>query len=237
MKKIVYFAAISVLAIVSACTKESKVGETVTIRAAISTAVPSTKTAYVPGGNYSWTSSDKISVGTSDGEYVTFDITDPAAGTFSHTFGGSTPELKVAVSPVQTGSFSSESSFQVKLPSLYEGYESGTANVVMVGFPATSESYTFKFVRAAALLKVTYENAPVGTTGLVFTASNNITGTVNMAGTSLSDIEITSSNPGLDGKTVNINLASATTSEQTLEFFIPVPTGNYTSFSMNLKGF
>lgn len=237
MKKLIYFTAVSALAVLSSCTKESQVGETVTIRAAISTAVPSTtKTAYVAGGNYSWTASEKISVGTSDGEYVTFDVVDPSAGTFSHTFGGSTPSLQVAVSPVQSGTYTSESDFQVKLPAVYNNYESGTANALMIGIPATSGSYTFKFARAAGLLKVTYENAPVGTTGLTFQASGNITGTISMTGTDVAGIEITSANPGLDGNTVNLNLASATTVEQDLEFFIPVPTGNYTSFSMNLKG-
>ncbi len=236
MKKFIFFATVSALAILSSCTKESHVGETVTIKAAISQAVPSTKTAYVAGGNYSWTASDKISVGTSDGGYVTFDVVDPAAGSFSHTFGGVTPSLLVAVSPVQSTTFTSETDFQVQLPAVYDNYVSGTANALMIGVPATSGSYTFKFARAAGLLKVTYENAPVGTTGLTFQASGNITGTISMSGISVSGLEITSSNPGLTGNTVDLNLAEATTAVQDLEFFIPVPTGNYTSFSMNLKG-
>ena len=117
--KRVFFYAIGILAFV-ACSKEVESplaegqvnGNTVVITTDVSQ-VKSTEAGAV----FSWADNETISVGTSDEEYVTFDIADKNAGTFQHTFTEAVPSLLVAVSPAQqNAAFKAESRYDVEYP-------------------------------------------------------------------------------------------------------------------------
>ncbi len=58
--------------------------------------------------------------------------------------------------------------FTISLPDFYDEYIPGTTNAVMFGTPAEVQEngYKFNFSHAAAVVKVTYKNVPVGTDGL-----------------------------------------------------------------------
>lgn len=237
MKKSFIYSIAAILAL-AACSKETEkkveviTGETVTITAA----VDQTRSTQ-DQGTFSWAADEQISVGTSDKEYVTFDVTDVENGLFSHTFSGATPELLVAVSPAQASAeFAGTDAYEVALPPIYNDYvpSKGVTNALMIGIPDPNTPNKFLFRHAAALLKVTYENVPVGTTGFVLKADKPInsgyTKKFILGGTSLEDIEIANTNSDLasaENPTI-INLKDAVTeSNTTLSFYVPVPTGEY----------
>ena len=190
-----------------------------------------TKTTQT-GGTYSWAAGETISVGTSAGSYTTFDLVDAATGTFTHTFDGDAPDLQMAVSPAQSGSYTGTTNFTVSLPTVYNDYVSGTTNALMIGTPDPETENKFLFHHAAALIKVTYNNVPIGTKGLVLTMDQNIAGSVSLTS---SDDVITTGMEGLSSNSVTIRLSTSIASaEQSVIFYIPVPTGTYNSMSINL---
>lgn len=206
-------------------------GETVTITAAMA----ETKSTESSGA-FEWNSDETISVGTADAEYVAFDVDNAEAGTFKHTFDAAAPELLLAVSPAQaTATFGDASIYEVELPAVYSNYVQGQTNALMIGIPDAQTANKFIFSHAAALVKVTYANVPAGTAGFKFEADANITGTVTLGGTSISDIEISNTNTELNGREVYINLAQPVAENGgTLSFYVPVPTGDYSLLTISL---
>lgn len=238
MKKFLYSAAAIVT--IAACSKEidqptSQIpenGETVTI----TTVVPVLKSTE-SDAVFSWTSTEQISVGTTGEDYVTFDVDEAENGTFRHTFEGTAPELLMAVSPVQTNAayIGNVSLYDVELPSVYNNYVQGTTNALMIGSPDSQIANRFIFRHAAALVKITYANVPVGTTAFVLEADKNITGTVTLEGLGINDIEIANDNKDLGGSKVRVNLPSdVTEANSTLSFYVPVPTGDYSRLKIYL---
>lgn len=237
--KRVFFYAIGILAFV-ACSKEKESplaegqvkGNTVVITTDVSQ-VKSTEAGAV----FSWADNETISVGTSDEEYVTFDIADKNAGTFQHTFSEAAPSLLVAVSPAQqNAAFVAAAQYKIEYPAVYNNYVQGTTNALMVGTPDPNTANRFIFRHVGALLKITYANVPVGTTSFVLEADENISGTVTLEGTSTSQIEINNQNADLNGSEVWINLPSAVQeANTTLSFYVPVPTGSYEMLMIHLE--
>ena len=184
MKKALYLTA-AILAF-AGCAKEPAAtsangipeGKTVNIVASLD----GLKSTYNKTDDFAWTAGETISVGTSDGQYANFSCTDAENGVFSHTFSGTVPQLLLAVSPAQSGSFTSASAYQVTLPGEYT-YAEGVTNALMIGTPdegGNSEA-TFTFRHAAALFKVTYKNVPAGTSGFVLTTDASVCGSVSRA--------------------------------------------------------
>lgn len=236
MKK--YFYSVLALVALVGCAKEVGLveenvpqGETVTITAAMAE-TKSTET----DGDFAWNSDETISVGTSDEEYVTFEADNITAGTFKHTFAADAPNLLLAVSPAQVNAeFLGAEAYEVELPSVYNSYVQGQTNALMIGTPDPQTANKFLFSHAAALVKVTYANVPAGTAGFKFTADANITGTVTLGGTTISDIEIANTNSELDGNEVYVNLAQPVAEAGgTLSFYVPVPTGDYSQMTISL---
>lgn len=235
MKKTLFFFA-AIATIVASCAKQ-EIEETVSPeptakpsnQITIIASVDQTKTTMDGSGNFSWQASEQIGVA-EDGEtdVYPFVLANAAVGTFTGTKDG---DLKYAVSPKSflTSVAADGVSYTITLPDTYSGYVSGTTNDIMIaGAPEqVGDDYKFTFKHAASLVKFTYENVPVGTSGFRFTADVNITGSFEL--TSASNVTLTT--PGTGGKTVTIMLASAVTElNQNLEFYVPVPVGTIGSF-------
>lgn len=237
MKKTLFIAA-AILALAS-CTKEISTQDpnlsedvTVTIQASVE---PETKTTIDSQGAVSWESSEQIAVATSDGNSVNFDIADASKGTFSHTFASAAPTLNYAVTPAAALAMADATmTAMLDLPSSYS-YVAGTTNAIMVGVPngQDGDNFKFKFSHAAALLKVTYANVPVGTTGLSITTDKNIAGTVLVD--IAEGISIPNTEKDLNSKTITVNLASVVSEVNSeISFYVPVPTGEYESLQVGL---
>ena len=240
MKKIVYLAAIAALSL-TACSKELSdnrisdipTGRTVTITATMG---ENPKSTFDKTDGFAWTAGESISVGTSNGDYLTFTCSNAATGEFSRSFSGDIPDFELAVTPVQSGSYTSAGEYQVTLPSSYN-YIDGVTNALMVATPASvsGSNAQFSFRHAAALLKVTYKNVPVGTEKFHLETNTAITGTITLDGTGTGNIEIRNDNAALAGGSKGVDIVfSATASEQDMTFYVPVPTGTYSSISMDL---
>ena len=235
MKKTLFYIA-AIATIVASCAKQ-EIEETVSSEPTVKpsnqitiiASVDQTKTTMDGSGNFSWQGSEQIGVA-EDGytDVYAFDVANAAAGTFTGTKDG---DLKYAVSPKSfiSNVAADGVSYKITLPTTYTGYVSGTTNDIMIaGAPEkVGDDYKFTFKHAASLVKFTYENVPVGTSGFKFTADVNITGSFELTSTS----NVTLTTPGTGGKTVTIMLASAVTElNQTLEFYVPVPVGTIGSF-------
>lgn len=237
MKQTVCFALAGAL-ILAACAKEvvpAVVEEpNINNKTTIFANVPETKTTQ-DDGVFSWSENEAIAVGgdaSSTTQFYDFTCTDTENGEFT---GSATDARKVAISPSADASAFSivgeTFSYSLTLPESYAGYVSGTTNALMVGAPIGENKYQFN--HAAALLKVTYKNAPVGTTGLSFTSANhNITGTkaglTSATGVSVAIADMT-------GNTVTYTLATTLAAVSDLEFYIPVPVGEYANFAFNIN--
>ena len=125
--------------------------------------------------------------------------------------------------------------YNLTLPATYSGYVAGTTNDIMVGVPDndyTGEGHKFIFTQATALLKFTYVNVPYGTKKFKLTTPENITGTWIIGETTGVSLD----QGDASAKTVTITLASTVESVgQTMSFYVPVPAGNYTGFSIELQ--
>ena len=208
---------------------ESK--NTVTIFASIN---KDTKSTVTDEGVYSWTASETIAV--ADETTTPVEFTAVSGKEDQGVFSGSpSGDLRFAVSPASAISAAPASGTVVTIeyPSNYD-YVEGKTNVLMVaGAPEdVTGGQKFVFHQAGALLKFSYVNAPVGTKKFRFTADKNIVGTKAVDASST----VTIANTELSGgKSVTITLPSEVSEINTdYTFYVPVPTGSYQSFKVEL---
>lgn len=239
MKKNLFYLA-GTLAVVFGCAKESEIEQISepTIQKTLIKAVaePMTKTTIdIVGtqGIYSWEADEEIAV-YNGSKALTFVSEDADKGTFSYSGAESTATLSYGVSPAGAYTAVDASNYKLELKASYDGYQSGVSNAVMVaGAPEADGDYQkFTFRHAAALIRFTYENVPVGTTGLKFSTSDKkVNGTYTVSGTTP---ELTQANATGTTQTT-LNLASAVSSANTtIVFYVPIPTGDYTDFTVTL---
>lgn len=246
MKKLVlYFTAAA--AVFASCAKETDFNEDqsagkkqVTIIASLNNK-DATKTTVDGSGIYSWQASEKIAVlETNAGATSDFTLSNASTGAFSGTLSAG-ESLVMAVSPKTATSTAmhdgSGYAFDITLPSAYSDYVPGTTNAVMIGVPngKDGDDYKFTFSHAAALLKITYVNVPVGTKKLVLSSTNNVlTGTwdfYDAVGANLA-----ASTASSTGKTVTLTLKETVAiANKTISFYVPVPTGTYNDLAVELQ--
>lgn len=250
MKKSLFYLA-AFAAVLSACAKEIEPAnndqaentipsnkETIVIYGSVN---PLTKTTVDGSGIFAWQASETIAVveqDMTDSDGTPFSLSDASTGAFTGTKTDG-KDLVFAVSPASALREATEDSgdilYTLTLPTTYSGYVAGTTNAVMVGVPDneyTGDGYKFIFSHVAALLKFTYANVPYGTKKFKLTTPENITGEWVFDETS----GISLDQAGADAKSVTITLASTVESVgQTMSFYVPVPAGNYTGFSIELQ--
>ena len=200
-------------------------------------------------GIYSWTENETIAVvptSTADLDGVlTFENINPDEGWFSGEM-SETEYLVFAVSPQSALSDAfCESQDNLAFTLTLDGsylYSNGTNAVMVAGMPTdyivdednVEVSYPkFEFKHAAALYRVVYENVPVGTQALQFEADGvNITGVFMFD--SLEGVEIKQEDA--EGENIAHVLLDdpVSVANTTMEFYVPVPTGNYTNITVSL---
>lgn len=246
MKKSILFLA-SAAAILAGCAREATIEtpETgrkhITIQATVNPETRTTVDIADGVGTYAWTDNEQIAVFESTADVATpFTVNDPENGYFDGTIeAGNT--LIGAVSPksavTEMVSVDGEVEYTLSLSGVYN---QGETNAVMVaGTPETIESdpdseplYKFQFKHAAGLMKVTYVNLPVGTAGVKFSTNKPITGTVDLE--TLTGVEIKNTDVQGDSEAFVLYENPVTEVNTTGEFYIPVPTGSYTGFTICL---
>lgn len=201
-----------------------------------------TKTTVDGSAIFSWEDEEQISVLETSSDAVTlFDLDNATTGAFSGTVSDG-ESLVMAVSP--KGAITSalelggDVLFDITLPTTYNDYIPGTTNAVMIGVPNGTEglNYKFLFSHAAALLKITYANVPIGTKKLVLSSTNNVLTGVWENIDQTTGVSLSASTATSTGKTVTLTLKNKVVkANQTLTFYVPVPTGTYNDFAIELQ--
>lgn len=175
-------------------------------------------------GAFSWASGDQISVWNGN-SFTTFSYT--SGNTFSSTT-TITPQ-KYAVYPAGNHKFSNNK-VTINLPTEYGStsteYTPNT-NAAMVASVENSNTIAFKHV--GGVMRFYIKDIPAGANQFVFTSNDkDITGDFKMSGE-----QITAANKS-DKNTVTINF-KASNSKQNLIFYVPLPTGTYTGYKVEIK--
>ena len=252
-KTLLYIAAATVL--FAGCAKETDKNKDIaseskiyTISASVDN--PETRTVasrFQDGDSYkysfSWETGEKIAVvPTNVNSMVLFDLADANLGTFTHEAMGDEPEYTgfgLAVTPANalTSLAPSPTNYEIYFSG---SYLQGSSNAIMVaGEPTTGSdgNQKFQFKHIAALVKVTYNNVPAGTLGMVFVADHNIKGTFQFT----SSTGIVASNDAfatveddtpMEAFVMLPEMPDAPVA--TMDFFVPIPVGEYQTFQVYL---
>lgn len=250
MKKLLYLSLLASALLAAGCAKEAAPSyqgdgsKKITVMA--NTEIPvSSKATVSDEGVISWSEGDQIGVwDEGQSKQLQFSYVKGSSKSFEGSVAESS-NLTFAVAPYNEGNYfvtgNTTVTATVVLPNSYSDYipgtetTSGTTNAPMLAKGKTLEgdNYTFDFKHTAALVKVTYENVPVGTASFELYADQVIAGTYDLDFDLSKDEEepILKNASGTTSKAVTFYLKEAVTElNQTLSFYVPVPAGQYTYF-------
>lgn len=188
-----------------------------------------TKALVSDAGVVVWNAGDAISVFNGSG-FDTLTLVG-AGGSATGVFRGSTfgPVQSVALYPASAEHSCDGSSVSFHLPSSYTYAENGNARMPMMAL--VSGTGTVKFRHLGGVMKVTYSGIPPTADRFIFkTVNQRITGnfTAPISKTAILEAETRSSG---DSVTVTFTPDASVTSRS---FYIPLPTGAYENFYVNL---
>ena len=183
------------------------------------------RSTMTDGGKFSWTTGDQISVWNGS-SFVPFTCSN--GNTFS---GNATNPSKYAVYPAGSHAISGNN-VTVNLPSTYGNnnidYVQNTNAIMLASVQRGNNNLTFKHL--GGLMRFNIKNVPSGTNKFVFTSTDkDITGDF-----SIEDDIILANNKNSNNQ-LTINFKSLT-STRDMTFYIPLPTGTYNGFKIELKG-
>jgi len=253
MNKYFYLAAAATLLMGCAKEQDQKVeevsGKVYTIEAAVEN--PATRSIASLNGTtdlyeFAWAENETIAVVPDDyDDPLSFNVVDTKNGTFSYTAGEGEPEytrFSLAVSPEDALQEATVDGGNVLYTIQYSGsYLQGQSNAIMVAGAPTkvSGNQKFQFKHVGALVRVTYNNVPAGTSAMVFSTDDNfITGVFNFnsaTGVEAEANSITETSTQETGTEAMVMLENPTTAVvETMDFYLPIPTGSYQTFQVRL---
>ena len=249
MKKALFTILAGAAVILAGCNKEAdktpeqKLGKTYSITATIEN--PATRSVAslnetTDKYDFSWEEGEMIGV-VPDGysTVLEFQLAEGSDDTFTYEAKGDDPEYKsfgLAVTPLDA--LQPESSVVSYDVVLGGSYTMGQSNAVMVaGTPVTQGDGTqkFSFKHLAALVRVTYENIPEGVLFMEFTTPDHpITGTYHFTAVSGAEIVAGGFPDGESMGQADVMLPEYTGTISSADFYLPIPTGNYSTFNVRL---
>ena len=182
------------------------------------------RSTMTDGGNFSWTKGDQISVWNGK-SFTTFTCSN------GNTFSGDeiTPS-KYAVYPAGNHDISNDNVI-VNLPSSYGNtntdYVKNTNAIMLASVQSGNSNLTFNHL--GGLMRFNIKNVPAGANKFVFTASDK-----KITGDFLVDNNIITAESNNGNNTVTINF-KALSSSKDMTFYIPLPTGTYNGFKIEIK--
>lgn len=229
MKIKYYFSMIMAALVMTNCSQEEELqdiqqyGDVHTLTATIE---GGSRSAVTDGGVFSWTSGDAISVwnGSNKVEYT-------YSGTGNKFTGTATQISGYAVYP--DGEHSNLSGSNLPTVNLKSTYNYGSTNAIMMA-KVQSGSPTLSFSHLGGLMRFTIKNIPNDATSFTFTANTSITG--NFQVTPVSGENVINTATGSSNKTVTINFTKNNLSNGTGTFYVPLPVGTYTGFTIAIGG-
>ncbi len=205
-----------------------------------------TRSTVTLGGEFSWENGDPIAVvGQSGAETVSLTVDDQTGvGTFSTSVGSPV----YATYPAVAKTYANET-LTVELPSTYgstaEPYEVSTNAAMLAKFAADTESgtqstETVEFKHLGSLLVIRLKDVPATVNKLVLTTNNQISGEFTVDGLDGDDMPAISTNVSESNNTVTFifnagkDVAAADDDSKVMNFYVPLPTGTYTQFDIEL---
>ncbi len=188
-----------------------------------------TKASVTNEGVFSWNNGDPVTVVdntgaiseatvTVSGSEAAFStsFTDPAYATYPHIVNAVAADGKLT---------------SVNLPSGYTAYKGGL-NAPMAADLSTVQDVA-NFRHLTGVLKVSFRSVPAGVDKFVFTTDKNITGIFGLdMDEAIPQIELADAS-GANGGTVTFTVEE-TAADAFLDFYIPLPVGEYGSFTLQL---
>lgn len=227
--KIKYYFSIAMAALVMTnCSQEEELqdiqqgGDVHTLTATIE---GSSRSAVTDGGIFSWSSGDAISVWDGDSyEEFTYSGTD-------NKFNGSANQISgYAIYPY--GSHPDYSGSGLPQVNLSSTYTYGSTNAIMLA-KVQGNSDNLSFSHLGGLMRFTIKNIPSNATSFTFTANSGITGNfpVETQSDGTNVIKATTSN---NNQSVTISFSNSQLSNGTGTFYVPLPVGTYTGFTITV---
>ena len=228
MKAKFYWMMVVVAIMMSNCSQEEIVKQSQNVTKSLTATIEgASRSTVTDGGIFSWTSGDKISVwnGTSFDIYI---------NNGENTFTGSGTPTDYAIYPAGEHSVNNNGTVTINLPGVYDMSEMGEYNPdthapMLATIEEGSNELVFKHV--GGLMRFIVKNVPAGASQFVFTAiGNKITGNF-----SVDDGKITTSSSE-ENNTVTIKFETLESTKEKMVFYVPLPVGDYTGYSVSIKG-
>ena len=227
--KIKYYFSMAIAALVMTnCSQEDELQEIQdnSFHTLTATIEGGSRSAVTDGGVFSWTSGDAISVwnGSSQVTYTYVNGTD-------NDFTGSANSISgYAIYPA--GDHTNLSGSSLPQVNLNSSYTYGSTNAIMMA-KVQSGSSNLSFSHLGGLMRFTIKNIPSNATSFTFTANSGITGDFQVKtqndGTNV--IKATTSN---NNQSVTISFSNSQLSNGTGTFYVPLPVGTYTGFTITV---
>lgn len=204
-----------------------------TILTAKSSEKPNPKAAFTDAGNFSWSASDEIAVWTTKSAFRRFTLYEgagEATGKFSGTLTEETTST-VAVYPYSDGHALEGKKLTVNLPASYVWSADANAHAPMISL-LEDGGEELDFVHVGGFVKIGFSSVPDAARKMVFTVEGRrISGDFIIPDISAANPVIATSE-GSEGNSVTVDF-SAPSSE--MNFYIPLPTGSYPGFKVQLQ--
>lgn len=203
-------------------------------------------------GVYLWSVGDKIACYTSTGSFQNSDALeeedikgDGKLARFWFSLTGDYPILNsVAVSPVYPDvnnvSFApvydyAGDDLTIKIPDTM-AWKEGEVNLIQIATFSSGSNVSLSFYNVAGMIKFTLNNIPVGANQVLFKTGKRITGDFvieDVSSKPQNDTYITAGDASDDGITFTFD--EVTTSGTSKVFYVPVPTGTYSSIGFRVQ--
>ena len=216
--------------LLSACVKNEEPGPGGFISAVMEG--EQTKTEVTDEGRFTWSTGDKVWIGTTSGGVVgTLSDgagTSKAEFTYGTFFGEMTGN---AVYPYNSGHKVKGNELSVVLPASYDlGTSLSNTNAVMYG---VNVGGTFQFNHLAGVMRFKFKNVPAGTNRFQITLDKKVNGTfVVDLDSDQPVVESVASSEDAD-RTITMNFTPLQSASD-IALYIPLPVGTYTSLSLDL---
>lgn len=224
--RIKYYLSIAMAALVMTnCSQEEELqdiqrsGDVHTLTATIE---GSTRSSVTDGGAFSWTSGDAISVWDGD-SYETYTYTS------GNDFNGSASQLSgYAIYP--QGEHPDYEGTGLPIVNMSASYNYGSTNAIMLA-KVQGNSNNLSFSHLGGLMRFVIKDIPSNATSFTFTANSGITGNFQVEEENGANV-IKATTVSNSNNTVTITFEAGSLTNGKGTFYIPLPTGTYTGFTI-----
>lgn len=224
--RIKYYLSIAMAALVMTnCSQEEElqdIQQSGDIHTLTATIEGSSRSAVTDGGAFSWTSGDAISAW--DGNsYVTYNYVS------GNDFNGSASQLSgYAIYP--QGEHPDYEGTGLPIVNMSASYDYGSTNAIMLA-KVQGNSNNLSFSHLGGLMRFVIKNIPSNTTSFTFTANSGITGNFQVEEENGANV-IKATTVSNSNNTVTITFEAGSLTNGKGTFYIPLPTGTYTGFTI-----